>query len=310
MRSPRRRRTLLALALALAAGSPGRGGAPPRPVRSSRSRNSAQACVAFAPTHFDPTAPVAVFPSDADLALDLAVLHGEGFGCLVTYASDGTLSRIPRLARQAGFTCVYMGIWCPTNAVEIAAAIAESSFVTGYVVGNEGLGESRACAYDTTALGTAMAQLRTATGKPVTTSEQIDKYLAGPYSAWLRAHGDWLFPNAHPFWASVTAPDSAVQWTLAKYSAISALTSKRVSLKESGLPSAGCGACSEERQRRFFQLLRSTPVDHCVFEAFDQPWKGPAEVEKHWGVNDMNRRPKLVVPVAPRSWQDLKTRYR
>jgi exo-beta-1,3-glucanase (GH17 family) len=302
------RRKLPIFAIALATASTGHGGV--APGRSFNSGTVGPPCVAYAPTHFDPTAPVPVFPSDTEIARDLAVLHDEGFRCLLTYASDGTLSHVPRLARQAGFTCVYMGIWCPTNAAEIRAAVAESSFVTGYVVGNEGLDEARACAYDTTALSATIAQVRAATGKLVTTSEQIDDYLTGRYADWLRAHGDRLFPNAHPYWAGITQPDSAAQWTLAKYEALAALTSKRISLKETGLPSAGCGGCSEERQRLFFQLLRSTPVEHCVFEAFDQPWKGPAEVEKHWGVNDANRRPKLVVPVGRMRWEDMKGRYR
>jgi exo-beta-1,3-glucanase (GH17 family) len=35
-----------------------------------------------------------------------------------------------------------------------------------------------------------------------------------------------------------------------------------------------------------------------VFEAFDEPWKGspdPLEPEKHWGLFDVDRRPKMVV---------------
>jgi exo-beta-1,3-glucanase (GH17 family) len=35
-----------------------------------------------------------------------------------------------------------------------------------------------------------------------------------------------------------------------------------------------------------------------VFEAFDEPWKGspdPLEPEKHWGLFDVDRKPKLVM---------------
>ena len=35
-----------------------------------------------------------------------------------------------------------------------------------------------------------------------------------------------------------------------------------------------------------------------MFEAFDEPWKGspdPLEPEKHWGLFDVNRTPKLVM---------------
>ena len=35
-----------------------------------------------------------------------------------------------------------------------------------------------------------------------------------------------------------------------------------------------------------------------VFEAFDEPWKGspdPLEPEKHWGLFDVDRKPKQVM---------------
>ena len=35
-----------------------------------------------------------------------------------------------------------------------------------------------------------------------------------------------------------------------------------------------------------------------VFEAFDEPWKGspePLEPEKHWGLYNVDRSPKLVM---------------
>ena len=35
-----------------------------------------------------------------------------------------------------------------------------------------------------------------------------------------------------------------------------------------------------------------------VFEAFDEPWKGsedPLEPEKHWGLFNVDRTPKLVM---------------
>ena len=36
----------------------------------------------------------------------------------------------------------------------------------------------------------------------------------------------------------------------------------------------------------------------CIFEAFDEPWKGgnrPNEAEKHWGILNEDRTPKLVL---------------
>jgi exo-beta-1,3-glucanase (GH17 family) len=249
---------------------------------------------AYAPTLFNPNN--GTFPSDESMREDLKSLYAEGFRGIVTYASDGTLNHIPRLARDLGFKLVYMGIYCPLSPSEVAAALAESTYVDGYVVGNEGLGDNRVyCAYDTTQLQATMEWLRQSSGKPVSTSEQVDDYLQGPWSVWLLDRSDWVFPNVHPYWAGLTNPDSAVAWTIDKYEAVQQRTAKPVTIKETGLPSAGRASCSEQRQSEFYERLSSTSIPFFHFEAFDQPWKVEQPVEAHWGVNDSNRSPKLVV---------------
>jgi exo-beta-1,3-glucanase (GH17 family) len=268
--------------------------------------------VSYAPTHFDPT--VGQFPDDANIAADLRVLRNEGFSGLITYAADGTLNRIPRLAKQLGFTCVYMGLFCPTRAEEIAAAVAESSWVDAYVIGNEGLGDARMfCPYDTLELAAAMSSVRSTTGKWVTTSEQVDDYLSSAYAPWLLAHCDLVLPNAHPFWAKLREPIAAVQWTVGKATALKSQTTKPVLLKETGLPSDGCPECSAGAQRTFYQVLLGSGVAFSYFEAFDQPWRTAPSVEPHWGINDASRTPKLTgqwLPAHASSWGQVKRRYR
>ena len=268
--------------------------------------------VAYAPTNFDPT--LQLFPDDASIAADLEILYAQGFRTVVTYASDGTLDRIPRLAKLRGFERVYMGVFCPTNAEEVAAAIAASSWVDGYVAGNEGLGEPRAfCPYDTLQLAQVMRDIRAATGKPVTTSEQAGDYLAGAFARWLLEHGDWLFPNAHPFWAGARDAGEAVAWTTATFVSLAARSPVPVLLKETGLPSAGCAECMEEAQATFYRRLEATRVRFFFFEAFDQAWKTSHPVEPHWGINRKNREPKLVgvwLPVERTPWGRCKALYR
>ncbi|MFA6693203.1 MAG: hypothetical protein WCR73_05550 [Acholeplasmataceae bacterium] len=41
---------------------------------------------------------------------------------------------------------------------------------------------------------------------------------------------------------------------------------------------------------------KKNKVTMFIFEAFDEPWKGgqnPDEPEKHWGIYDVHRKPKL-----------------
>jgi exo-beta-1,3-glucanase (GH17 family) len=62
------------------------------------------------------------------------------------------------------------------------------------------------------------------------------------------------------------------------------------------------GAPSEEKQQVYYQQLMAWSAEEkvytFVFEAFDENWKGsenPTETEKHWGLFNSNRTPKLVM---------------
>ncbi len=59
---------------------------------------------------------------------------------------------------------------------------------------------------------------------------------------------------------------------------------------------------SEELQAQYYEELLEWTTDEkiltFVFEAFDEPWKGspdPLEPEKHWGLFNLDRTPKLVM---------------
>jgi exo-beta-1,3-glucanase (GH17 family) len=59
---------------------------------------------------------------------------------------------------------------------------------------------------------------------------------------------------------------------------------------------------SEEHQETYYKNLmkwaNQEGVITFVFEAFDEPWKGsqhPLEPEKHWGLFNVERKPKKVM---------------
>jgi exo-beta-1,3-glucanase (GH17 family) len=60
---------------------------------------------------------------------------------------------------------------------------------------------------------------------------------------------------------------------------------------------------SREAQARYYREMKTWADEHNIttffFEAFDEDWKGdpnnPVGAEKHWGIYDINRKPKKVM---------------
>ncbi|MBL7147821.1 MAG: hypothetical protein ISS82_03275 [Nanoarchaeota archaeon] len=241
----------------------------------------------YAPTNFNPE--ILSFPSEESIREDLIELYEINFKGIVTYGSDGTLWKIPEIARDVGFEYVVQGIWDLTSEEEWNNAVDSKEKVDGYCLGNEGLSRGD---YNLSELEDKINELRDATNKPVTTTEAI-----GEYNEDLLNLGDWIFPNCHAYWAGITAPNSAAEWTLEQYNNLSSTTNKIVILKEVGMPS-GAGL-TEEIQNNYFRelenlMLSNDKVSFVYFEAFDQPWKDWAPVEPYWGFFNQDRAPKEV----------------
>lgn len=232
-------------------------------------------------------------PSAEAIYRDLLTLKKAKFTGLVTYGSAGIMGReFLDIAQAVGFNGVIMGIWNPRNRDELdnARAASELPIVLGYTIGNEGLYGSRA-PYTLPELCTAIAGLRRDAGKPVTTSEEIDDYTDHPE---LLSVGDWIFPNAHPYWHSTKYARKAVQWEQAQYRAMLARTDLLVLFKEVGLPTSGAFGLSEANHDLYYRELAATDVRFVYFEAFDQPSKNNSSVEPNWGIFRAGRAPKLL----------------
>jgi exo-beta-1,3-glucanase (GH17 family) len=263
--------------------------------------------VAYSPTNFDPTASPVRWPSEEDVREDLRVLRGTGFNGLVTYGSKypgpgqpGRALDVAGLAQLAGFEGVIVGVWDPSDGSELSAAeqAASHSAVVGYCVGNEGLNVR----YDLKTLTSAMERLRRATGRPVSTSEEVSDYAE---NSPLWGVADWTFPNVHPYFANLRDPLEAARWTESVFRTLRPVSDKPLIFKEVGLPSGGDRGLDESRQALYYQLLRKTEVTYVVFEAFDAPWKHlhpprpdgtrpPPDPEPHWGVFTGDREPKAA----------------
>lgn len=240
--------------------------------------------ITYAPTNFNPLKKI--YPSGESIAQDLKLLFDAGFNAVITYGSQETLADIPRIAREAGFQGVIMGIWDFKDQKELDNAIAMAAYVDGYCVGNEGL----YFRYELNELKDAITYVKTKTNKPATTTEEINDYAKG----YIVELGDWVFPNVHPYFSNAKSPFEAARWVKNHYRIVrrGAPANKPILFKEVSLPTRGDCECNEKRQKEFFKLMEASEVRFAYFEAFDQYWKRHHPVEPYWGLFDKNRRPK------------------
>ncbi len=119
---------------------------------------------------------------------------------------------------------------------------------------------------------------------------------------------DFLAVHTYPAW-EYRSIDDALEYTKQNYHSVADhYPGKPVIITEAGWTTAANGRgidphnASEELQASYYQQLMEWVTKEqiltFVFEAFDEPWKGspdPLEPEKHWGLFDVARRPKLAM---------------
>ncbi|MDH3532170.1 MAG: glycosyl hydrolase family 17 protein [Gammaproteobacteria bacterium] len=119
---------------------------------------------------------------------------------------------------------------------------------------------------------------------------------------------DFIAVHTYPAWEYRSIHD-ALEYTKENYNAVvDHYPGKPVVITEAGWTTAANGRgiepqnASEELQASYYaQLIEWTTEEKIltfVFEAFDETWKGspdPLEPEKHWGLFDIDRKPKLVM---------------
>jgi exo-beta-1,3-glucanase (GH17 family) len=221
----------------------------------------------------------------------MIALRKARFTGLVTYSAAGVLGKdLPVIAKSLGFERIIVGIWDPENQNEITNAIAlsDNPIVLGFCVGNEGLDKR----YVISDLSIIIKNLKEKTQKPVTTTEEIHDY----HNKDLIQLGDWVFPNAHPYFQNIFDPKIASIWTENVYKDIINRSDKFVLFKEVGFPTLGDenGLMSEDIQDKYYQYLEKTHIQFVYFEAFDQPWKTHLPIEPYWGLFQHNRKPKII----------------
>jgi exo-beta-1,3-glucanase (GH17 family) len=234
--------------------------------------------------------------------LDIRVVVGVWIATEVVRDADGVVIEDRAHARRANELEVQTGIRLANTYPDIVAAVA---------VGNETQVSWTAHRVETTTLIDYIRAVRGAVTAPVTTADDFGFWTL-PESRAVADEVDFIITHAYAMWNGKLLGE-AIAFTDEKVRAVrKAHPDKLVVLGETGWATTVHtegeqarlikGQPGEEEQAEFYDALRRWAQREgtivFVFEAFDEPWKGgthPNEVEKHWGLFNVDRTPKRAM---------------
>ncbi|HMB41656.1 MAG TPA: hypothetical protein VKM37_06720 [Balneolaceae bacterium] len=119
---------------------------------------------------------------------------------------------------------------------------------------------------------------------------------------------DFISIHTYPVWEYKHIDEAIIYTKENYYSVAGKYPDKAVIITEAGWATQSNGRginpefVNEEFQKIYFEkLMQWTGEENILtffFEAFDEPWKGspePLEPEKHWGIYNLDRSPKLAM---------------
>jgi exo-beta-1,3-glucanase (GH17 family) len=194
------------------------------------------------------------------------------------------------------------------NAQEVQRAIvlakAYPRIVVAVAVGNEALVDWNDHMVTVDSAIRYVRQVKREIRQPVTVA---DNYL------WWARHGaalaqelDFVSIHTYPVWEGKDI-EQAMPFTIANVEAVrKALPKSQIVITEAGWATVASEfglRASEAKQKRYYQDMfkwaKANNITTFFFEAFDEDWKGnPTDAngaEKHWGIFNIGRNPKLVM---------------
>jgi exo-beta-1,3-glucanase (GH17 family) len=274
-------------------------------------------------------------PSKAEILEDLEILVEHGYGLIRLYDSGENSRTTLELIEQHQLPIkVLLGMWLeaefsnhegcewldePIPESELAtntlANVAEvqrgidlaqqfGDIVVAVNVGNEALVSWNDHMVPLENVIAYVKQVKAAIEQPVTVADNYEWWIAD--GAPLAAEVDFLGVHTYPAWEGKTI-DEAIAYTIENMERVrAALPDKPIAILEAGWATVAIefgDRASEENQSRYYREISewATKMNTTVFffEAFDEPWKGdpavPLGAEKHWGIFNVDRSPKLVV---------------
>ena len=277
----------------------------------------------------------AIFPSDEQILEDLNLLLDAGFDLIRLYSADEYNETVLRLIREHELPMkVLLGLWLraevsnhegcawltePIPDEELAANVGRNEaevlrgielarefdgIVIAVSVGNEALVDWNDHMVPLERVITYVRQVRAAIGQPVTVADNYAWWIS--HGATLAAELDFVGVHTYPVWEDKPI-DEALAYTIENIEGVrAAIPDKPVAILEAGWATQATqfgDRASEADQSRYFRELRgwaaATNTTVFFFEAFDEPWKGnvndPLGAEKHWGLFNVDRTPKLAL---------------
>ena len=273
----------------------------------------------------------AVNPTDAQILEDLKLLATNRFNLIRLYDSQENSESVLKLIQANNLPLkVLLGAWldaevnnpnCPwlkqpypadklaankqKNALEVENAIrlanTYSNVVIAVAVGNEALVDWNDHMVPVDSVIGYVRRVKKAVAQPVTVADN--------YNWWAKQGGrlarevDFLSVHTYPEWENKDIAE-AMPYSIANLQAVrNAFPDKRLVITEAGWATVAREfgpRASAEKQRRYFDNLYAWAgkmnITTFFFEAFDEDWKGdvndPQGAEKHWGIFDIDRKPK------------------
>lgn len=277
----------------------------------------------------------AVNPSDEEILEDLRILAEHKFGLIRLYDTGENSVTTLELIRENKLPIkVLLGIWlraefsnhegCPwldepipeeelaANALENAKEVERgidlarqfSDIVIAVNVGNEALVEWNDHMVPLETVIDYVRQVKAGIDQPVTVADNYEWWIKD--GAPLAAEVDFLGIHTYPAWEDKSI-DEALDYTIENMDRVAAaLPDKPMAILEAGWATVASEfgeQANEAAQARYYREMHdwatATNTTVFFFEAFDEPWKGdpnkPDGAEKHWGLFNVDRTPKLVV---------------
>jgi exo-beta-1,3-glucanase (GH17 family) len=263
-------------------------------------------------------------PSRAEIVEDLKLMASRWQMIRVYDVLEPTPTIVQAIHDEGIPIKVMLGVWVDGKDPALAARRVQAAIrlanaypeqIIAVNVGNESQVFWSAHRVPVETLLEPLKAVRAGIEQPVTTADDYN-FWNRPESKVVAAHVDFLLLHAYAMWNRQPL-EHAVGWTGGVVDSIRGHhpdltivigeTGWATELNPDGNEREHIKApAGEAEQARFYRdltaYLTARAIPYFYFAAFDEPWKGspdPREVEKHWGLFNVDRTPKQALREAP-----------
>lgn len=273
--------------------------------------------VTYNPTSLTVVDGVIASANAASIRADLEVLRRQ-FDALFIYSARDGNELVADIAAELGFKALIIGLWSPSDSVEIKNAIimarAHPKLVVGFSLGNEIVLGKRGT-WEELRQYVALMRAR-APNIPLTVGEPFAQFLDDEALGTVLSM-DFMAVNIHPIfepWFAEAGPFNWAEFVVKVTDKLKDRFCGPILVKETGLPSGPLNrGFDAEKQAAFWRELEkqmppTKKLAFAYFSAFDAPWRvsdfNPMGAnhpeEAFWGLYDETRKPKPAANGLPK----------